>query len=52
MEYAALLAIAGAFASWHIVTMDRYRMQNVQADTEMRQSLSGSCKGAAQIPAK
>jgi uncharacterized protein YqfA (UPF0365 family) len=38
-------AIAGAFASGNLGIMDYYKMQNVQADTEMRQSISGSGKG-------
>lgn len=35
-------AIAGAFTSGNLGVMDYYRMQNVQADTEMRQSISGT----------
>lgn len=35
-------AIAGAFTSGNLGVMDYYKMQNVQADTEMRQSISGS----------
>jgi len=37
-------AIAGAFTSGNLGIMDYYKMQNVQADTEMRQSISGSGK--------
>jgi uncharacterized protein YqfA (UPF0365 family) len=40
-------AIAGAFASGNLGIMDYYKMQNVQADTEMRQSISGSGKGGS-----
>lgn len=38
-------AIAGAFVSGNLGVMDYYKMQNVQADTEMRQSISGSGSG-------
>jgi uncharacterized protein YqfA (UPF0365 family) len=38
-------AIAAAFNSGNLGVMDYYRMQNVQADTEMRQSVSGSGSG-------
>jgi uncharacterized protein YqfA (UPF0365 family) len=38
-------AIAQAFVSGNLGVMDYYKMQNVQADTEMRQSISGSGKG-------
>jgi len=34
-------AIADAFRSGHLGVMDYYRMRNVLADTEMRQSISG-----------
>ena len=34
-------AIAQAFVSGHLGVMDYYRMQNIQADTDMRQSISG-----------
>ncbi len=37
-------AIAQAFISGNLGVMDYYKMQNVQADTEMRQSISGSGK--------
>ena len=40
-------AIAGAFVSGNLGVMDYYKMQNVQADTEMRNSISGTGKGAA-----
>ena len=38
-------AIAGAFTSGNLGIMDYYKMQNVQADTEMRNAISGSGKG-------
>jgi uncharacterized protein YqfA (UPF0365 family) len=38
-------AIAQAFVSGNLGVMDYYKMQNVQADTEMRQSISGSGSG-------
>src|ERR1043165_4827657 len=38
-------AIATAFVSGNLGIMDYYKMQNVQADTEMRQSISGSGTG-------
>jgi uncharacterized protein YqfA (UPF0365 family) len=38
-------AIAQAFINGNFGVMDYYKMQNVQADTEMRQSISGSGKG-------
>jgi uncharacterized protein YqfA (UPF0365 family) len=38
-------AIAAAFVSGNLGVMDYYKMQNVQADTEMRNSISGSGKG-------
>jgi len=37
-------AIAQAFMNGTLGVMDYYKMQNVQADTEMRQSISGSGK--------
>jgi uncharacterized protein YqfA (UPF0365 family) len=40
-------AIAAAFTSGNLGIMDYYKMQNVQADTEMRNSISGSGKGTA-----
>lgn len=45
-------AIAGAFTSGNLGVMDYYKMQNVQADTEMRQSISGSGKGGPTTPSK
>jgi uncharacterized protein YqfA (UPF0365 family) len=39
-------AIAQAFISGNLGVMDYYKMQNVQADTEMRNTISGSGKGA------
>lgn len=38
-------SIATAFASGNLGIMDYYKMQNVQADTEMRNAISGSGKG-------
>jgi uncharacterized protein YqfA (UPF0365 family) len=38
-------AIAAAFINGNLGIMDYYKMQNVQADTEMRQAISGSGKG-------
>lgn len=38
-------AIAEAFVKGNLGIMDYYKMQNVQADTEMRNSISGSGKG-------
>jgi uncharacterized protein YqfA (UPF0365 family) len=38
-------AIAQAFVSGNLGIMDYYKMQNVQADTEMRQAISGTGKG-------
>jgi uncharacterized protein YqfA (UPF0365 family) len=38
-------SIAAAFMSGNLGVMDYYKMQNVQADTEMRQSISGSGSG-------
>jgi uncharacterized protein YqfA (UPF0365 family) len=35
------MAMADAFRSGHLGVMDYYRMQNIQADTRMRQSISG-----------
>lgn len=37
-------AISQAFTEGHLGVMDYYRMQNIQSDTEMRQSISGSGK--------
>jgi uncharacterized protein YqfA (UPF0365 family) len=46
-------AIAGAFTAGNLGIMDYYKMQNVQADTEMRQSISGSGgKTGGTAPAK
>ena len=39
-------AIAQAFISGNLGVMDYYKMQNVQADTDMRNTISGSGKGA------
>jgi uncharacterized protein YqfA (UPF0365 family) len=38
-------SIAAAFMNGNLGVMDYYKMQNVQADTEMRQSISGSGSG-------
>ena len=35
------LAIAGAFRQGNLGVMDFYRMQNILADTSMRESISG-----------
>lgn len=43
-------AIAQAFINGNLGVMDYYKMQNVQADTEMRQSISGSGKGQPGAP--
>ena len=45
-------AIAAALTAGHLGIMDYYRMQNVQADTEMRQSISGSGKSGGTAPIK
>lgn len=47
-------AIASAFVNGNLGVMDYYKMQNVQADTEMRQSISGSGKsgGSPNTPTK
>jgi len=45
-------AIATAFVNGNLGVMDYYKMQNVQADTDMRQSISGSGKGSGQNPPK
>ncbi|HNR75439.1 MAG TPA: flotillin-like FloA family protein, partial [Cyclobacteriaceae bacterium] len=37
-------AIAEAFLKGNLGVMDYYKMQNIQADTDMRQSISGSGK--------
>src|SRR5258705_257562 len=43
-------AIAQAFLNGNLGVMDYYKMQNVQADTEMRQSIAGSGKGQPGSP--
>ena len=45
-------AMAEAFSKGNLGVMDYYKMQNVQADTEMRQSISGSGKSSSQNPQK
>jgi uncharacterized protein YqfA (UPF0365 family) len=39
------MAMADAFRSGHLGVMDYYRMQNIQSDTRMRQSISGEDAG-------
>ncbi len=41
------MAIAGAFKAGHLGVLDYYNLKNVQADTDMRRSLSGGEKGAS-----
>jgi uncharacterized protein YqfA (UPF0365 family) len=36
------LAMAEAFRSGNLGIMDYYKFQNIQADTQMRESISGS----------
>lgn len=43
-------SIATAFNNGNLGIMDYYKMQNVQADTEMRQSISGSGSSKASPP--
>lgn len=45
-------SIAQAFVNGNLGVMDYYKMQNVQADTEMRQSISSSGKGSQPNPQK
>jgi uncharacterized protein YqfA (UPF0365 family) len=45
-------AMAEAFLKGNLGIMDYYKMQNVQADTEMRQAISGSGKGTTGSPTK
>jgi uncharacterized protein YqfA (UPF0365 family) len=45
-------AMAEAFSKGNLGIMDYYRMQNVQADTDMRQAISGSGKGSGSPPPK
>jgi uncharacterized protein YqfA (UPF0365 family) len=45
-------SIAQAFLNGNLGVMDYYKMQNVQADTEMRNSISGSGKTGGTAPAK
>jgi uncharacterized protein YqfA (UPF0365 family) len=40
-------AMAEAFSKGNLGVMDYYKMQNVQADTDMRQAISGSGKGGS-----
>ncbi len=41
------LAIAAAFKAGHLGVLDYYNLKNVQADTDMRRSLSGGEKGTS-----
>jgi uncharacterized protein YqfA (UPF0365 family) len=45
-------AIAESFVKGNLGVMDYYRMQNVQADTGMRQAISDSGKGSGNAPKK
>jgi len=45
-------AIASAFVNGNLGVMDYYKMQNVQADTEMRQAISGTGKSGSTTPKK
>jgi uncharacterized protein YqfA (UPF0365 family) len=45
-------ALADAFRTGNLGVMDYYRMQNIQADTGMRQSISESGKGPSNAPKK
>jgi uncharacterized protein YqfA (UPF0365 family) len=40
-------AIAESFRSGNLGVMDYYRMQNIQADTDMRESISGNDRGTS-----
>jgi len=44
------LAMAEAFRSCHLGIMDYYRMQNIQADSRMRQSIAGEDAGKTSQP--
>ena len=41
MRLSAIWAMAEAFRQGNLGVMDFYRMQNIMADTSMRESLSG-----------
>ena len=41
------MAIAAAFKAGHLGVLDYYNLKNVQADTDMRRSLSGGEKGTS-----
>ncbi len=43
-------AIAEAFRSGHLGVMDYYRLQNIQSDTSMRGSISGSVERGSDVP--
>ncbi|PTB90581.1 hypothetical protein C9994_17160, partial [Marivirga lumbricoides] len=40
-------AIAESFRNGNLGIMDYYRMKNIQADTDMRESISGADKGGS-----
>jgi uncharacterized protein YqfA (UPF0365 family) len=46
------LAMAEAFRNGNLGVMDYYRMQNIQADTDMRSSISSSEHGSGTTPQK
>ncbi len=46
------LAMAEAFRSGHLGIMDYYRMRNIQADTQMRENISGTGQGSGETPRK
>ncbi len=43
-------AIAEAFRNGHLGVMDYYRLQNIQSDTAMRGSISGSVERGSDVP--
>lgn len=45
-------ALAEAFRSGNLGVMDYYRMQNIQADTDMRESISGEDRGGSSKESK
>ena len=46
------LAIAQAFKSGNLGVMDYYKIRNVQADTDMRESIAGDDKGPPRRPTR
>jgi uncharacterized protein YqfA (UPF0365 family) len=44
--------MAEAFRAGHLGIMDYYRMQNIQADTGMRESIAGSSGTPSGLPPK